>query len=58
MHKDFFMRLVALCAFAGLSLWAANAVAAKLNTGGNPIRVRLPTSAPRVVFNGLYDAFV
>lgn len=33
MHKDFFMGLVALCAFAGLSLWAANAVAAKLNTG-------------------------
>jgi hypothetical protein len=33
MHKDFFMRLVALCAFAGLSLWAASAVAAKLNTG-------------------------
>ena len=33
MHKDFFKRLVALCAFAGLSLWAAHAVAAKLNIG-------------------------
>ena len=33
MYKDFLMRLVALCAFAGLSLWAAYAVAAKLNIG-------------------------
>ena len=32
MYKEFFMRSVALCALAGLSLWAANAVAAELNT--------------------------
>ena len=33
MHKNVLMRLMALCAFAGLGLWAANAEAAKLNTG-------------------------
>lgn len=33
MHKDFFMRLIALCALAGFGLWAAIAVAAELNTG-------------------------
>ena len=33
MHKNVLMRLMALCAFAGLGLCAANAEAAKLNTG-------------------------
>ena len=33
MHKNVLMRLIVLCAFAGLSLWAAHAVAGKLNTG-------------------------
>jgi hypothetical protein len=33
MYKEFSMRIVALCALAGVSLWAANAVAAEVETG-------------------------
>lgn len=33
MHKNFLIRLISLCAFAGLGLWAVSAEAAALNTG-------------------------
>ena len=33
MYKEFFMRLIALGALAGVGLWAATAVAAEVNTG-------------------------
>jgi hypothetical protein len=33
MHKDFSLRLVALCASAALGLWAPTAFAAEVNTG-------------------------